>query len=205
MSSEPIVFVVDDDEAVRESLRDLISSAGLGVRTLESGQAFLDQYRNEPGCLVLDIRMRDLSGLQLQKVLNERGVAIPIIFITGHGDIPMAVEAMREGAIDFIEKPFREQVLLDRIQQAIGMDARRRNEAAQRNDVAARYQLLTPKERQVMKLLVQGKPIKTVAAELNLSAKTVHFHRANILEKMRADTLAELTRLALMNRLIDPG
>ncbi|MGE5297474.1 MAG: response regulator transcription factor [Solirubrobacterales bacterium] len=192
----PIVFVVDDDEAVCESLRLLIGDIGLEVRTFNSAKQFLDQYdSSRPGCLVLDVRMSGMSGLELQSRLVEMAVRIPTIIITGHADVPMAVEAMKSGAMDFIEKPFRDQVLLDSIQKAIDMDLRSRRQHQERQDVQSRIGLLTQREREVMDRLVAGKSNKTIAFDLGISQKTVDFHRANILEKVGVSSVVELVRL----------
>jgi FixJ family two-component response regulator len=192
----PVVFVVDDDEAVCESLRLLIGDIGLEVRTFTSAKQFLEQYdASHPGCLVLDVRMSGMSGLELQSRLVEMAVRIPTIIITGHADVPMAVEAMKTGAMDFIEKPFRDQVLLDSIQKAVDMDLRTRREHRERQDVQSRIGLLTQREREVMERLVAGKSNKSIAFDLGISQKTVDFHRANILEKVGVSSVVELVRL----------
>ena len=196
--SEPVVFVVDDDEAMRDALDTLIRSAGLKTALYASADEFLAGYDPEqPGCLVLDVRMPGMNGLELQQTLAEQGVNLPVIIITGHGDIPMAVEAMRAGALDFLEKPFREQDLLQRITQAIEQDANLRQEQARRAEIVARVASLTPREREIMDLVVAGKHNKAIASELGLSHKTVEFHRANIMEKTNANSVAELVRMAL--------
>ncbi len=192
----PVVFVVDDDEAVCRSLSVLIEDIGLDVRTFTSAREFLAEYDpKQPGCLVLDVRMSGMSGLELQSRLKELGYEIPIIIITGHADVPMAVEAMKTGALDFIEKPFRDQLLLDNIQKAIELDARMRRNRKESLDVQSRIQNLTRRERQIMDLLVLGKTNKTIAYELGISQKTVDFHRANILDKAGVDSVVELLRL----------
>jgi two-component system response regulator FixJ len=192
----PIVFVVDDDEAICESLRLLIGDIGLEVRTFTSAGQFLARYSPaQNGCLVLDVRMSGMSGLELQAKLRDLGGRIPIIIITGHGDVPMAVEAMKAGAMDFIEKPFRDQVLLDSIQKAIDLDARTRRQWRERQDVQSRTELLTQREREVMERLVAGKTNKNIAFELGISQKTVDFHRANILGKVGVNSVVELVRL----------
>jgi FixJ family two-component response regulator len=192
----PVVFVVDDDEAVCESLRLLIGDIGLEVRTFTSARQFLEKYDpSHPGCLVLDVRMSGMSGLELQARLNETGIPIPTIIITGHADVPMAVEAMKAGATDFIEKPFRDQVLLDGIQKAIDLDLRVRRQRQEHQDVQARIQLLTQREREVMERLVAGRSNKTIAFDLGISQKTVDFHRANILDKVGVSSVVELVRL----------
>jgi two-component system response regulator FixJ len=195
---KPTVFVVDDDAAVRDSLRLLLKSVGLPVEVFESAQDFLDADRDDrPGCLVLDIRMPGMSGLELQVKLNERHSILPIIFITGHGDVPMAVEAMQAGAVDFIQKPFRDQDLLDRINQALEKDAGSRRMLAERNMIRKRLESLTPREREVLDLVVAGKANKVIAGDLNLSQRTVEIHRARVMEKMEAHSLAHLVRMVL--------
>ena len=196
-TDSPVVFIVDDDEAICESLRLLIGDIGLEVRTFTSALEFLEKYdSSRPGCLVLDVRMSGMSGLELQSRLRELGHSIPTIIITGHGDVPMAVEAMKAGAMDFIEKPFRDQVLLDSIQKAIDLDLRIRRQHKERQDVQARIQHLTQREREVMDRLIAGKSNKTIAFDLGISQKTVDFHRANILEKVGCASVVELVRLA---------
>lgn len=195
---EPTVFVVDDDQAMRKSLHWLIESVGLNVETFPSARRFLESYTpGRPGCLVLDMRMPGISGLELQEKLKARNITIPVIFITGHGDVPMAVRAMKAGAIDFIEKPFNDQLLLDRIQHALEQDAQSRSGQAQRAELAARLALLTPREREVMEMVAEGKPNKVIAAQLGVSAKTVEAHRAKVMEKMQAKSLADLIRMVM--------
>jgi FixJ family two-component response regulator len=192
------VFVVDDDEGVRNSLRFLLKSLGLATRTLSSAQEFLDVYKeSQPGCLVLDVRMPGMSGLELQQELNLRGATIPVIFITGHGDIPMAVEAMQHGAFDFLQKPFRDQDLIDRIQRALERDARSRTVLAQHARIRERMQSLTPREREVLALMTRGKPNKVMAAQLGVSQRTVEIHRARVMEKSGASSLAQLVRMVM--------
>jgi RNA polymerase sigma factor (sigma-70 family) len=198
MSPPPTVFVVDDDLAIRQSLHWLIASAGWPVETYASAQEFLDSYQaGRPGCLVLDVRMAGLSGLELQDRLAAQEVCLPIIIITGHGDVPMAVRALKAGALDFLEKPFPDQVLLDRIRQALEQDARARDAWARQQELRARLARLTPREREVMDLVVAGKPNKVIAAQLGVSDKTVEAHRAKLMEKMQADNVADLVRLVL--------
>jgi len=194
----PVVFVVDDDEAVRNSLRLLLKSVGLGAIALGSAQEFLDTYdANQPGCLVLDVRMPGMSGLELQQQLNMRGAVIPVIFITGHGDIPMAVEAMQHGAFDFLQKPFRDQDLIDRIQRALAKDRSNRAELKERALIRERRESLTPREREVLELVASGKPNKVMAADLGVSQRTVEIHRARVMEKMGASSLAQLVRMVM--------
>lgn len=196
--SAPTVFVVDDDEGVRDSLRFLLKSVGLPTRTLGSATEFLDSYDvDQPGCLVLDVRMPAMSGLELQQQLNVRGAVIPVIFITGHGDIPMAVEAMQHGAFDFLQKPFRDQDLIDRLQKALAKDAQNRAELKQRDQIRSRFDTLTPREHEVLALMVRGLPNKIMAAELGVSQRTVEIHRARVMEKTATGSLAHLVRMHL--------
>ena len=194
----PTVFVVDDDEGVRNSLRFLLKSVGLQSHTIPSAAEFLDSYKPSlPGCLVLDVRMPGMSGLELQQQLNMRGAVIPVIFITGHGDIPMAVEAMQQGAFDFLQKPFRDQDLIDRIQRALERDARNRAALEEHARIRARLDSLTPREREVLALMTRGKPNKIMAAELGVSQRTVEIHRARVMEKSGAASLAQLVRMVM--------
>jgi len=192
------IYVVDDDEGVRNSLRFLLKSVGLTARTLASAREFLEVYKpGEPGCVVLDVRMPGMSGLELQQQLNLRGAIIPVIFITGHGDIPMAVEAMQHGAFDFLQKPFRDQDLIDRIQRALERDDRNRATLAQHERIRTRFATLTPREREVLALMTRGKPNKVMAADLGVSQRTVEIHRARVMEKTGAASLAQLVRMAM--------
>jgi FixJ family two-component response regulator len=192
------VFVVDDDEAVRTSLRLLLKSVGLLVETFASAQEFLDQFDpDRAGCLVLDIRMPGMSGLELQMQLNDRHSIMPIVFITGHGDVPMAVEAMQAGAVDFIQKPFRDQDLIDRINRALEKDKAMRGELRERDEIRRRMSQLTPREREVLELVTQGKANKVIAGDLNVSQRTVEIHRARVMEKMGAASLAHLVRMVI--------
>src|SRR5215472_8700410 len=194
----PTVFVVDDDEGVRNSLRFLLKSVGLQTQTLASATEFLDTYKpSVPGCLVLDVRMPGMSGLELQQQLNLRGAVIPVIFITGHGDVPMAVEAMQQGAFDFLQKPFRDQDLIDRIQRALERDGRNRAALDQHTRIRERLDSLTPREREVLALMTRGKPNKIMAAELGVSQRTVEIHRARVMEKSGAASLAQLVRMVM--------
>jgi two-component system, LuxR family, response regulator FixJ len=197
-NARPTIFVVDDDAAVRDALKLLLRSVGQAVETFGSGQEFIDAYSEDrPGCLVLDIRMPGMSGLELQQKLNERHSILPIIFITGHGDVPMAVEAMQAGAVDFIQKPFRDQDLIDRINQALEKDSNNRAALGERNDIRRRLETLTPREREVLDLVVHGKANKVIAGDLKLSQRTVEIHRARVMEKMQASSLAHLVRMVL--------
>jgi len=192
----PTIFVVDDDAAVRSSLAMLLKSVSLAVKTFESASRFLEQLQPEPsGCLVLDIRMPGMSGIELQQQLKQRGCPLPIIFITGHGDVSMAVHAMREGAIDFIEKPFRDQDLLDRIYQALELDRTRRRAADEAVLLRERFAGLTPREHDVMLRIARGQANKVIAIELGLSERTVEIHRAKVMHKTGAKSLAELVSM----------
>lgn len=198
----PTVFVVDDDEAIRNSLRLLLKSVGLAARALPSAGEFLETYQpSQPGCLVLDVRMPGMSGLELQEQLNLRGATIPVIFITGHGDIPMAVEAMQHGAFDFLQKPFRDQELINRIQRALARDAETRAGLKEHERIRERLESLTPRERDVLALMTQGKPNKIMAHELGLSQRTVEIHRARVMEKSGASSLAQLVRMVLNHKI----
>lgn len=192
------VYVVDDDQAVRDSLGLLLRSVGLPCQLFESGQAFLDAWQDDwHGCLLLDIRMPGMSGMELHERLRERHISIPVIFVTGHGDVPMAVEAMRNGAFDFIQKPYRDQELLDRVNQALNWEASQRSTENRRRELQQRYESLTPREREVMECVVRGLANKVIAMDLELSQRTVEIHRARVMEKMGARSLAELVRMAL--------
>jgi FixJ family two-component response regulator len=189
---------VDDDDAVRGALRLLMKSVGLTAVTYPSAQAFLDAYAPEqPGCLVLDVRMPGMSGLELQHQLNARGAVVPVIFITGPGDVPMAVDAMQHGAFDFVQKPFRDQELLERVHRALAKDRETRHQLRETDGIRRRFASLTPREREVMLLIVQGKANKVMAGDLDVSQRTVEIHRARVMEKMEARSLAQLVRMAL--------
>jgi FixJ family two-component response regulator len=201
----PTVYVVDDDPAMRSSLRWLIESVGLSVRTCSSAREFLATYRDgEPGCLVLDVRMPGMSGLDLQAELARQRISIPILIITGYAEVPLAVRAMKAGAFDFIEKPFSDQTLLDRIRAAVARDEVARRHRSAREQIEARMRLLTQRERDVMERVITGKSNKVIAAELNLSMKTVEVHRAHVMDKLQAASLADLIRLALLADGVDP-
>ena len=204
--ADPTVYVVDDDPAMRSSLRWLIESVGLSVRTCSSAQEFLRTYQpSDPGCLVLDVRMPGMSGLDLQAELAARKIHIPILIITGYAEVPLAVRAMKAGAFDFIEKPFSDQTLLDRIRAAVALDESARRRRAARAEVEARLRLLTARERDVLDRVITGKSNKVIAAELVLSTKTVEVHRAHVMEKLKADSLADLIRVALLAAEDDDG
>ena len=194
----PTVFVVDDDESVRSSLKFLLRSASLESRVFGSAQEFLETYDPaQPGCLVLDVRMPGMSGLELQQELNLRGATIPVIFITGHGDVPMAVEAMQHGAHDFLQKPFKDEDLIERVRRALATDAKTRAALEEHKSIRTRLQSLTPREREVLALMAQGKPNKIMAHELGVSQRTVEIHRARVMEKSGASSLAELVRMVM--------
>ena len=196
--SEPTVFVVDDDPAVLRGLRLLMKSVKLNVETYLSAQEFLDDYDPaQPGCLLLDLRMPGISGLELQEILRTRNIPIPIIIITGYGEVSAAVQAMQKGAVDFLEKPFNDQVLVDQIQKAIAEDAQIRQQRAEQEAVLARLALLTPREREVMDLVIAGKSNKVIASQLGISPKTVEFHRSHIMKKMKVGSVAELVALVI--------
>jgi two-component system response regulator FixJ len=198
-SNKGVVFIVDDDEAMRNSLRWLIESVGRTVETYESARAFLDNhYPGRSGCLLLDVRMPGMSGLELQSQLESHDIRLPVIILTGHGDVGMAVKAMKAGALDFIEKPFDDELLLAAIEKALTEDAEKREERASRAEILARMSQLTKRESQVMEMVTNGKSNKEIAAELNVSAKTVEAHRAHVMEKMQAGSLAELVRMAMI-------
>jgi FixJ family two-component response regulator len=195
--AEPMVCIIDDDRQVRDGLHSLIRSVGLRVETFASAQEFLDAKRPDvPACLILDVRMPGLSGLDLQQTLKNANLQLPIIFITGHGDIPMSVRAMKEGAHEFLTKPVRGQDLLEAVQRAIAADIRARRERAELDDIRSRFQSLTPRETEVMNLVVAGLLNKQIADELGMSELTVKTHRARVMEKTAADSLAHLVRMA---------
>jgi two-component system, LuxR family, response regulator FixJ len=190
------VFVIDDDQEVREALQLLMESVGLLVETFSSAQEYLEQFDSKrPGCLVLDIRMPGMSGLELQARLNAEEIHPAIIIITGHGDVPMAVRAVQAGAVDFIEKPFNDQHLLDSVHRALEHDSSERGEASRLADLQERRERLTPREREVMEMVVAGARNKVIAADLGIGQSTVEVHRARVMEKMEAATLSELMRM----------
>ena len=193
---EPIVFLVDDDQLFRRSTERLIRTAGLNVQPFSSARDFLKSPRPEgPACLVLDVRMPGLSGMDLQRELVQSGFRIPIIFITGHGDIPMSVRAMKAGAVEFLTKPYRSRALLDAIHAAIERDQSAHKERSETGELHQRYEQLTPREREVLPLVAAGLLNKQVAGELATTERTIKFHRAHIMQKMRADSLADLIRM----------
>ncbi len=195
---EPTVFVVDDDEPVRDAIAMLLDTVDLPCETFASAQDFLDTYdASRTGCLVLDIRMPGMSGLELHEHLLELQAPVPIVFITGHGDIPMAVEAMKRGALDFIRKPFRDQELLDRIQEALSVDEAQRAEYAGLEQVRAKVASLTPREKEVFLRVADGQANKVVAIDLGISERTVEIHRSQVMQKTGARTLADLVRMKI--------
>lgn len=199
-NAETTVFYVDDDEAMCESIRFLMESVSLNIETFSSARKFLDSYDAErAGCLLLDVRMPEMSGLELQEQLRKRKINIPIIFITGHGDVPMATRAMKAGAVEFLTKPFNDQTLLDSIQNAIEIDTERRKIAFERDKIADRINRLTPREYEVMQCVIKGNLNKVTAYELGISSKTVELHRAKIMEKMKAKSLAQLVAMVLIH------
>ncbi|HQW08511.1 MAG TPA: response regulator transcription factor [Steroidobacteraceae bacterium] len=194
----PIVYIVDDDSGARVSLRSLLKSVGITATAYPSARDFLATYQtSDPGCLLLDVRMPGMSGLELQMELNLRGATIPVVFLTGHGDVPMAVEAMQHGAFDFLQKPYREQALLDCVQRAMAKDRVNREALEEHEFIRANLNSLTAREREVLDLMILGKSNKTMAAELSLSQRTVEIHRANVMEKMAADSVAQLVRMVI--------
>jgi two-component system, LuxR family, response regulator FixJ len=195
---EATVYVVDDDDGMRRALDTLLSTVGYKTAVFARPGDFLAAFKvDAPGCLVLDIRMPEMSGLELQQKLNNIGSMLPVIFVTGHGDVPMAVQAMKEGAFEFIQKPFRDQDLLDRINHALQQDTENRGTLARRAEVLKRLDSLTPRERQVMDLVVDGAANKVIALDLMLSERTVEIHRAKVMEKMAARSVAHLVKLHL--------
>jgi two-component system response regulator FixJ len=199
--SKPLIYVVDDDDTFRSSLQWLLESVGLAVRTFANAAEFLDAYvPGAPGCLVLDIRMPGMSGLQLQDQLASRGIGIPVIFLTGHGDVPMAVAAVKKGALDFLQKPYNDQQLLDVVNAALKRDVELREQEARSRQIAGLVTSMTPREREVMDAVVSGKSNKMIAEELGVTIKTVEAHRARVMEKMGAESLAHLVHLVMAAR-----
>jgi FixJ family two-component response regulator len=194
---DPIVIVIDDDASFRRSTERLVSAAGFKTKTFATAKDFLKKPRPDvPACVVLDVRMPGLNGLDLQKNLRQIGVEIPLIFVTGHGDIPMSVQAMKGGAVEFLTKPFRDQDLLDAITEALQRDRVRLRNSSRLTELQRRQSTLTPREREVMTCVVSGKLNKQIASELNTAEKTIKFHRAHVMQKMQANSLAALVQMA---------
>ena len=201
------VYVVEDDEAVRDSLELLLKPDGKPVKTYESATAFLKDYSDKmAGCIVLDIRMPGMDGMELQKKLNEKHSILPIIFVTGHGDVPMAVDAMKEGAVDFIQKPYREEALLEKIEAALKQDLEQRKSLDEKQEIIRRIKSLTPREHEIMDRMIAGQANKVIAIELEISQRTVEIHRSRVMHKMGTHSLAHLVRMVLsVKDLIDAG
>lgn len=202
---DPVVYVVDDDEAMVESLSWIIESVGLNAKTYTRAQDFLDEYDSaQHGCLLLDVRMPGMSGPELQLRLNEQGATLPIIFISGHGDVPLAVRVMKAGAVDFLTKPFNDQILLESINKALRLDKTNREKQEENAQAEAKFALLSPREIQVLQGIVAGKQNKIISAELNISLKTVEAHRASVMKKMSVKSVPELVKLVLTNGVQEP-
>lgn len=199
------VYVVEDDEAVRDSLELLLKSDGKLVKTYENAAVFLKDYSETmAGCMVLDIRMPGMDGMELQKKLNEKHSILPIIFVTGHGDVPMAVDAMKEGAVDFIQKPYREEALLEKIEAALEQDLEQRKTLDEKQEIIRRIKSLTPREHEIMDRMIEGQANKVIAIELEISQRTVEIHRSRVMHKMGTHSLAHLVRMVLsVKNLID--
>ena len=195
---QPIVYVVDDDDGMRRAVTTLIRTIGYAPVAYSGAREFLAAYdENQPGCLLLDVRMPGMSGLELQQELGRTGSILPLVFMTGHGDVPMAVQAMKEGAFDFLQKPFRDQDLIDCLNRALKVDAENRASLEKHADIKHRFQSLTPREVEVMEMLVDGRANKVIAIDLGLSERTVEIHRANVMEKMGVRSVAHLVRMKL--------
>ncbi|PVY79135.1 LuxR family two component transcriptional regulator [Tamilnaduibacter salinus] len=196
--TQPMVYVVEDDEAVRDSLELLLKSEGHGVQTFATANAFLDEYSDEmAGCIVLDIRMPGMDGMELQRRLNERNAILPIIFVTGHGDVPLAVDAMKGGAVDFIQKPYKEEALLEKIHTALEQDREQRATLGQKQEIQRRLETLTPRENEIMDRMIAGQANKVIAIELDISQRTVEIHRSRVMHKMGTHSLAHLVRMVM--------
>jgi FixJ family two-component response regulator len=201
----PTVFIIDDDRGMRQAVQDLVESVGLRAESFGTSQEFLSRQRtSDPSCLVLDVRLPQMSGLEFQRRLTEIGMQIPIIFITAHGDVPMSVRALKSGAVEFLTKPFRDQDLLDAIQQALQRDRAAREQQAEVHELHGRYQSLTAREREVMGLVVSGMLNKQIASEIGASEATVKIHRGNVMQKLQAGSLIELVRMADKLKLVLP-
>jgi two-component system response regulator FixJ len=195
---KPVIYIVDDDDGMRRALTVLMTTVGYTPIAFDKPSEFLAKYNpNQPSCLVLDVRMPEMSGLEVQQQLNRSGSMLPVILVSGHGDIPMAVQAMKDGAFDFLQKPFRDQDLLDRINGALKLDTKNRESVDRMADLTQRAESLTPREREVMALVVDGKANKVIAIDLGLSERTVEIHRANVMDKMGARSVAHLVKMHL--------
>ncbi len=205
MSMNPMVYVVDDEQVMVESLSWIIESVGLKAKTYTRAQDFLNEYSpDQHGCLLLDVRMPGMSGPELQLKLNELGATLPIIFISGHGDVPLAVRVMKAGAVDFLTKPFNDQILLESINKALRLDKTNREKQQENAQAEAKFALLSPREVQVLQGIVAGKQNKVISAELNISLKTVEAHRASVMKKMSVKSVPELVKLVLTNGVQEP-
>jgi len=199
--SQQIVYVVEDDEAVRDSLEMMLVSMEHNVATFPTANAFLEEYDElMAGCIVLDIRMPGMDGMELQKALNTKNSILPIIFVTGHGDVPMAVEAMQQGAIDFIQKPYREQELLEKIKAALELDAEQRASLIEKKEIQHKLEELTPREQEIMDMMIDGHANKVIAIDLDISQRTVEIHRSRVMHKMGTHSLAHLVRMIMSVR-----
>lgn len=197
----PTVFIVDDEEPICDAVGLLLRSVGIQTLAFTDPQRFLSEYTPDlPGCLIVDVRMPGMSGLEVQRVLSERRCSLPVIFITGHGDVPMAVEAMRNGAFDFLQKPFNDDDLIRRVQKALEQDARERSELQRTDEIGARWESLTAREREVAECLVDGAANKAIAMDLDISERTVELHRARVMQKMEVRSIAQLVKLVMMLR-----
>ncbi len=198
LKTQPTVYIVDDDQATRKSLRWLVETLGVSVQTFHSGASFLDSYDPvQPGCLVLDVMMAGMSGLELQRELNARKIEIPVIVLTGYGDVPTAVVALKNGAIEFLEKPFDGEVLLEQVRKALELDSSRRRERDAGDVIRQRLARLTPREREILKMVVDGLSSKEIATKLGVSFKTVEAHRAKVMKKMEAKSVAQLVKMVV--------
>ncbi|GGO81318.1 DNA-binding response regulator [Marinobacterium nitratireducens] len=198
MTQQPdaTVFIVDDDDDFRDSMQWLLESDGLGVRSFASAESFLEHYTGAPGCMLLDVRMPTLNGLALQQIMQERGIALPLIVISGHGDIPMAVTAIKNGAMDFLEKPFDDATLLHRVREGLAQAQSLQQQQKQLTELRSRHETLSRREKQVMELVVAGMANREIAEDLGISPKTVEVHRSRVMSKMQADSLPELVNMA---------
>ncbi|WP_369601597.1 response regulator FixJ [Hahella sp. SMD15-11] len=198
VSAEQVVYIVEDDEAVRDSLSMLLEAEGYDVEAFADAQQFLDRYdENMAGCILLDIRMPGMTGMELHRKLIDMQCPLPVIFVTGHGDVPLAVEAMKQGAVDFVQKPYQEKQLLDKIRTAMAQDAEQRDLLQEKKEILKRLETLTPREREIMEMMVEGNANKVIAIELDISQRTVEIHRSRVMQKMGTHSLAQLVRMVL--------